>query len=79
MPKRTPGRILATLSIVSLAFAFVACVTPASESERSESSQNEAVLSQEEVDEKYREPGEYKERRRPEFQNPGYGTAVGSP
>jgi hypothetical protein len=36
-------------------------------------------LSQEEVDEKYREPGEYKERRRPEFQNPGYSTAVGSP
>ena len=79
MSKRTPGRILATLSIVSLAFAFVACVTPASESERSESSQNEAVLSQEEVDEKYRKPGEHQERRRPDVQNPGYGTVVGSP
>ena len=79
MPKRTTGRILATLSIVSLAFAFVACVAPASESEKSEITQDQAVLRQEEVDKKYRKPGEGKARRQPAYQNPGYGTVVGSP
>jgi hypothetical protein len=72
MPAQTPGKMLAALTAASLAFAFVACVTSVSESEKSESTQNEAVLSQEEVDEKYREPGDVKQRRRPEFENPSY-------
>jgi hypothetical protein len=86
MSKRTPGRILATLSVMSLAFAFVACATPASESEKGESTQNEAVLSQEEVDEKYRQPGEAGRARRDSPQTPSYNpggfegvTGVGAP
>jgi hypothetical protein len=70
MPAQTLGKILAALTVAS--FAFVACATPASEPEMSESTQNETVSSQEEVDEKYREPGEVKQRRRPEFENPSY-------
>ena len=77
MSKRTPGRILAALSIASLAFAFVACVAPASESEKSESSQDEAVLSQEELDKKYGKPGDGRAGRQPASRS--YGTGVGGP
>jgi hypothetical protein len=79
MPAQTPRKTLATLTVASLAFAFVACVAPASEPEESDSAQDEAVLSQEELDKKYRKPGDGRQRRRPAFQNPSYGTVVGSP
>jgi hypothetical protein len=70
MSNSTPRRILATLSIMSLAFAFVACVTTTSESEKSESTQDEAVLSQEEVDKKYPKPGDGRVRGQPAYEFP---------
>ena len=86
MPAQTPAKMLATLTIASVAFAFVACVAPAPESERSESTQNEAVLSQEEVDEKYRKPGERERRRTDHPQTPSSAaggfegvTGIGAP
>ena len=46
MPTRTPGktlrRILATLTIASFAFAFVASIAPVAEAKKSKSTQNEA-------------------------------------
>ena len=42
MPIRTPGRVFATLTIASFAFAFVASVAPDAEAKKSKSTQNEA-------------------------------------
>ena len=42
MPTRIPGKILATLTIASFAFAFVASIAPVAEAKKSKSTQNEA-------------------------------------
>jgi len=42
VPTRIPGKILATLTIASFAFAFVASIAPVAEAKKSKSTQNEA-------------------------------------